>query len=231
MDKFPQFGLIVAYLVPGFIGLVGFVPLVPAVGQWLQPVNQGDMGFGPPIYALLAATGVGMIVSCFRWFVIDRLHHLTGLNAPSTDFSRLTERVDGLDYLAQNHFRYYEFAANTLLALVWTYCINRYFHTSSLLSVRTDLGMVLLLLVLLAASRDALAKYYSRTRQLLGEIAEKGFIGDTMYNGIGHHEEKGGSNSTTPPAANASESAKPASPPPVVKQPVGAKHKGDKQSK
>jgi hypothetical protein len=48
---------------------------------------------------------------------------------------------------------------------------------------------VILILVLFAASRDALAKYYHRTDSLLGAVAEKG--DQTMYNGIGHHEGSG----------------------------------------
>lgn len=60
-----QFGLIVAYLLPGFIALAGVAPLVPVVSSWLQPVNQG-LGIGPPVYAIMAATAMGMVVSCFR---------------------------------------------------------------------------------------------------------------------------------------------------------------------
>jgi hypothetical protein len=53
-----QFGLIVAFLIPGFIGLAGLAPLMPIVGEWLRPVNLGDFGIGPTIYALMAATAV-----------------------------------------------------------------------------------------------------------------------------------------------------------------------------
>ncbi len=94
-----QFGLIVAYVLPGFIGLAGVAPLFPAVGQWLQPIDRGDMGFGPPIYALMAATVVGLIVSCFRWLLLDQLHQWTGVRRPAWDDSRLETTLDGFDYL------------------------------------------------------------------------------------------------------------------------------------
>jgi hypothetical protein len=210
-----QFGLIIAYLIPGFIGLVGLVPLVPAIGRWLQPVSQGDLGFGPPVYALLAATALGQIVSCFRWVLLDQFHHLTGLKMPRIDFSQFGAHLSGFDYLVQNHFRYYECSGNTLLAVVWTYSINRFFRTSPFLGVGTDLGMVVFSLVLFAASRDALSRYYLRTRQLVGEVAEKGFRGEAMYNGCDHEKEAGGRNPrpvATKPAGKAVAPPKPQSP-------------------
>ncbi|MEI8194342.1 MAG: hypothetical protein WCI73_00375 [Phycisphaerae bacterium] len=199
MDPSPrQFGLIVAYLLPGFVGLVGLVPLLPAIGQWLQPERQGDLGFGPPVYALLAATAVGKIISCFRWVLVDQLHHHMGVKPPQWNDRRLDEVLGGFDYLVQNHFRYYEFAANMLIASLWAYLLNRIMQTSPILGTGTDLGMLVLTLVLFAASRDALAKYYSRTNRLLGQAAEKGSLGDIMYNGNHHAQEAGASSAPSP---------------------------------
>jgi hypothetical protein len=149
-----QFGLIVAYVLPGFIGLAGIAPLFPAVAQWLQPVERGDAGFGPPVYALMAATVVGLIVSCFRWLLLDQFHHWTGVKRPAWDDSRLERTLDGFDYLVQNHYRYYEFCGNTLIAAIGAYGLNRMMGTLPFLGAGTDLGMLVLSLVLFAASRD-----------------------------------------------------------------------------
>lgn len=190
VDNTPrQFGLIVAYLVPGFIGLAGVAPLVPAVASWLQPVDQGNIGFGPPVYALLGAIAVGLILSCFRWIFIDQVHHWTGVKRPDWDNSRLTEALGSFDYLVQSHYRYYEFAGNTLVAVLWAYGLNRVMKMSPLLGLGTDLGILAISLVLFVASRDALAKYYARTGQLIGQVAEKG--GSVMFNGNDHAKEAG----------------------------------------
>ncbi|HUO08151.1 MAG TPA: hypothetical protein VM008_07625 [Phycisphaerae bacterium] len=117
---------------------------------------------------------------------------------PPADFSTLADRIEGFDYLVQQHYRYFEFASNMLLAVAWAYAIHRCMRTSPFLGIGTDLGMAVLLIVLFAASRDALSKYYVRTHRLLGEIAEKGSCGEYMYNGIGHHEEVGGAPSKPP---------------------------------
>ena len=208
-----QFGLIVAYLIPGFVGLVGLAPLVPLVAQWLKPVHDGALGFGPPLYTLLAATTMSQIINCFRWVLLDQFHSWCGLRPTATDFSQLHARIDGFDYLVQNHYRYYQFAGNMLLAIVWAYGINRILKTSPSMGFGTDLGVVILVLVLFAASRDALAKYYHRTDSLLGTVAEKG--SPAMYNGVGHHEGSGADKKPSPeskPEVKNESTSKPAVP-------------------
>jgi hypothetical protein len=168
-----QFGLLVAYLVPGFVGLAGLALLVPTVARWLQPPLQADLGIGPPVYAVLAAMTVGMIISCVRWLLVDHAHHLTGLVPPLVDADQLEARLHVFNYFVEYHYRYYQFYANTLIAVVWTYALNRWRGTSPLLGVGTDLGIFILCLVLFAGSRDALAKYYSRTERLVGRLSQE----------------------------------------------------------
>jgi len=184
--SFSNFGLLVAYVLPGFIAVAGMAPIFPTLAGWLRPVAQGDLGLGPPVYAVLGATAVGLILSCFRWVLIDHVHQWTGVKQPVWDDSQLSELLGGFDYLVQNHFRYYEFTANTLLAVVGAYSVNRVLGTLPFLGLGTDLGVLILSVVLFAASRDALAKYYSRTGRMIGDIAEKEFRGRAMFNGNDH---------------------------------------------
>jgi len=184
-----QFGLILAYLIPGFVGLAGAAPLFPIISQWLKPVPDGVLGFGPTVYTLLAALTTSQIINCFRWLILDHIHSWTGIRAQSSNFGDLRNGVEGFDYLVQNHYRYYQFAGNMLLAVTWSYGVNRYLKTLPSLGPGTDLGMAILVVVLFAASRDALWKYYHRTHALLGGFAEKANY--TMYNGIGHHDGGG----------------------------------------
>jgi hypothetical protein len=184
-----------AVAVPGFIALGGMAMLVPAVRQWLQPLAyQGVSGIAPPIYAVLAATAIGMILSCFRWLIVDQLHHWTGVPHPLWDIDRLHERLDGFNQLVEYHFRYHQFYANTLLAILVTYLPNRFLATSSLLGPGTDLAIVILCAGLFAGSRDALTKYYVRTSRLIGQVAKKDEEGDLMTNGC-HHDEGAGATS------------------------------------
>lgn len=163
-----QFGLLIAYVLPGFVALVGLVPLSATVAHWLTPVANADFGLGPPLYAVLGATAMGKVLSCFRWVLLDHAHKWTGVRRPAWDDRRLDQVLGGFDYLVQSHYRYYEFCGNTLLAVLGTYGLNRALGTLPFLGLWTDLGMAALGLVLFAASRDALRNYYTRTGQLIG---------------------------------------------------------------
>jgi hypothetical protein len=193
-----QFGLIVAYLLPGFIGLAGIAHFVPLISVWLRPTTYAEASLGPPIYVLIAATTIGMVMNALRWIVVDHVHWWTGMVPPVWDDTKLETRLDAFDYLVENHYRYYQFVANTLVAVLWTYLINRLFGTSSLLSIRTDIGVAILCAALFATSRETLLKYYSRTSRLLG-VAYGGTSGDSiMHNGNDHGIEGGASQTPRP---------------------------------
>ena len=217
-----QFNLIIAYLIPGFIGLVGLVPLVPIVGHWLQPVNQGDLGFGPPVYAILAAIALGMLFSSIRWMLIDHIHHFTGIKPPKLRLLYLESRLEAFNYIVENKYRYYQHHANGLIALLWAYLPNRILQTSPLLGLGTDLGVLFLCAVLFATSRDELARYYADIGQLVGPVAEK--AGDDMSNGY-HHESGGGAPSKPRPES------KPEGKTVAPVKPDDAKNKGGAASK
>jgi len=168
MDTLPKhFGILIAYIIPGFIGLTGLPPFVPMVGQWLQPVDHADPGLGPPVYILIAALGVGMIVNCVRWLLIDHIHRWTGVPKAKSNFHKMGDNLDAFNYLVQNHYVFYQFYAGALVALAWSYSIWRFAETSRFLGPGTDLGTLILCAVLFIGSRDALMKYRSRLGQLL----------------------------------------------------------------
>src|SRR5712671_5880452 len=94
-----QFGLLIAYLLPGFVALAGIAPLVPTVAGWLKADQTAS--FGAPLYALLAATAVGMVVSCFRWLIVDKIHVFFGVSAPTFNARALEERPAAFNYLVE----------------------------------------------------------------------------------------------------------------------------------
>lgn len=157
-----------AYLLPGFIALAGVAPLVPTVAEWLRPVNIGDGWLGPPVYAVLAAFATGLIISCFRWLLIDPTMRLWGVGARCTDFRRLEGRLGEFNYWVEQHYRYYQFFGGAFVAVTWAYLVNRILKTSPLLGIGTDLATLILCAVLLAGARDSLQKYRQRISQLVG---------------------------------------------------------------
>lgn len=157
-----NFGLVIAYVLPGFTALQGFPLLSPSAIAWGTGEDPN-----PQLSAFLSSTvmalAAGLTVSTVRWFVIDKLHHLTGLKPPARDFSKLEERVGAFEYLVLVHYRYYKFYANMVVALLWRYAVHDY-----PLGLRGAACLPFALLFLIA-SRDSLRKYYRRTGELLGE--------------------------------------------------------------
>lgn len=189
-----SFGVLVAYVLPGFLALLGLTPVFPTVARWLQPIGQGDWELGPPLYAILAATMIGMVLSCFRWVLLEPLHGILGLRRPQWDDRKLDRVLEGFDYLVLNHYRYYEFCSNTLLAAAGGYLMNRAAGTAAWLGWMTDIVIATVCGVLFAASHNALKNYYARTGSLVG-ISISRTSGDAiMYNGNDH----GGTTTGTP---------------------------------
>lgn len=180
-----EFGLLVAYVLPGFIALWG-------VGQILEPVHlwlAGPMDAGPTIsgffYVVLGSIAAGMTVSAIRWAVVDSIHHRTGLRKPAWDDGALEQRLNAYQLLIEIHYRYYQFYANVLVALPFSYILWRFSSSARhAANVGVDLGVLFIELVFIAASRDALSKYYRRTERLLGSQKRK----SPMTNG-GHHQD------------------------------------------
>jgi hypothetical protein len=101
-----NFGLLIAYVLPGFTLLWGVGSISPAVHAWLgAPAAEGPT-IGGFLYATLASVTAGMTVSTVRWLVIDSIHHHTGLRRPRWNFATLHLNVTAFDVMVENHYRY-----------------------------------------------------------------------------------------------------------------------------
>ena len=162
-----NFGLLIAYVLPGFVTLWGIALVSPAVQVWLLGSTASGPNVSGFMYVSITSVATGMTVSAVRWATVDSLHAVTGLVRPAWDDSRLSERLQGFEALVENHYRYYQFYANMLVALALAYPTWRVSAGSGLFQP-TDLGFLLVEGVFLAASRDALRRYYHRSAILLG---------------------------------------------------------------
>lgn len=164
-----NFGLLVAYVLPGFLTILSLSQHSPTVQTWLAASSVADSPtVGGFLYITLASVATGMIVSVLRWLLLDSIHHHTGLRPPAWNFSTLQRNLSAFQAVVENHYRYYQFYGNTLVAtLIFVTTRNPpllFWPQSPILSVVTTLAI---LAVLFAASRDALKKYYDRAGVLL----------------------------------------------------------------
>ena len=162
-----NFGLLIAYLLPGFVALLG-VSYFSATVRGLLTITEATTAptVGGFLYLTLASVAAGLTASTVRWAVIDTLHHRTGIRPPGWDFGRLQEHVEAYIILVENHYRFFQFYANMLMSLVFTWACRRAALSPPL--GWFDLAFGLLVVILFAGSRDALAKYYTRGLCLLG---------------------------------------------------------------
>lgn len=167
----PNFGLIIAYLIPGAIALYGVSYFLPIVRSWFGTTPADAPTLGGFLYLTIAAIAAGMTVSTVRWGIVDTMHHWTGIEPPRLDFTRLSANVSGYDYLIEIHYRYYQFYANCIVALAFAYVLRRAALGRGMLTWDIWDGSFLVLeLIFWAGSRDTLRKYYRRAEQLLAPM-------------------------------------------------------------
>ena len=123
------FGLIIAYVFPGLIGLYALGLHVPLIQSWFGhvAVSADGAGFRSPtvvefLLLLIVSAGVGVILSVVRWAIFEEA--LKGLfpktaTAPRKQHDDSSEQA--LQGIIMQLYRYYQFCANTSVAVTCFY--------------------------------------------------------------------------------------------------------------
>ncbi len=164
-----NFGPLIAYLVPGLTTLFGFSQVSASLRTWIEIGSLGSPTLGGFLYLTVASIAVGMVVSAIRWAIVDSIHAWTGLAMQPLNFRRLNECVEAIQLLIEIHYRHYQFYANMLVATIISYACYRYKSIGLLAFGWVDAGMLFLLVIFAAASRDTLGKYIRRSEQVLSQ--------------------------------------------------------------
>jgi hypothetical protein len=119
-----NFGILIAYLLPGFVVLWALRPFVPTVELWLGMPTGTSPTVGGFLYVTIAAVGAGVIISAIRWAIVDQIYHRTGIPAPAWDFRYFPANVAAVESHVQDHYRYYQCYANLLIAVIFGYTLT-----------------------------------------------------------------------------------------------------------
>jgi hypothetical protein len=163
-----DFGLLIAYVLPGFTSLWGATHLTDALQPWFGQLPDTVPTVGGFLYMTVAAIAAGITVSTVRWLVVDPIHHHTGIQPPAWDFSLLKESTPAFTIIVDHYYRYYQSSANLLVSITFVYLARRW--ALGFLSApvgMADLGFLVLAIILFLGSRDSLHRYYTRGGQLL----------------------------------------------------------------
>lgn len=86
-----NFGLLIAFVLPGFIVLWGASYFSATVRLWLSTADATPT-VGGFMFGTLASVAAGVTVSTVRWLVIDKIRDWTGIRQPPWNFSRLGQK-------------------------------------------------------------------------------------------------------------------------------------------
>lgn len=160
-----NFGILIAYILPGLVTLRGLSWMSPDSTLWLSDAIISQATVGGFLYVTLAALAAGLSVSTLRWAVVDQLIHRLVIREPERDFSRLHEKLAAYDYLVTSHYQFYQFYGNSLIAIALAgigYHIHYDRHSWAI-----SLAVVFLLVLFWSAACDTLKKYYQQGEILL----------------------------------------------------------------
>lgn len=213
------FGLLIAYVVPGFVTLLGLAWVSDSVRSWLMGAAEAGPTVGGFFFVAVASVGSGMVASLVRWALLDTLHHHTGVVRPVLNESKLADKLSAFNYLVEHHYRYYQFYGNSMVAALFAYALWKTVDRSHPAFGWVEAGLFVLVSLFIAGSRDALRKYYAGGELVLGRVERK----PQMTNGKHPHrpektalkaqssnhshpkpvkEISGRAGTATPPAAN-----------------------------
>ncbi len=165
-----NFGLLIAYLLPGFVMLFGWSFVSDIIATWLLSPPYAQPTLGGVLYVTLASLGLGLTISAIRWAVIDPIHHRTGIPLPPRDFVTLADKLEAYQYLVVTHYDYYKFFANSSLALLFSFMVVALSPT--VIPFWIWIVGIVIEVIFWLAQRDTLAKYCRQGCLLLGENGE-----------------------------------------------------------
>jgi hypothetical protein len=162
-----NFGVLIAYLVPGATALWGLSSFSPSLRAWFASTPSDAPTISGFLYLTVASLAVGMTVTAIRWACVDLVHAATGLTAPELDFSQLPGKVDAYRLLIEIHYVHYQFYSNAFVATGIAWICHRITVQPPCRITWIDPAFVLVEAIFFLTSRDTLRKYHQRTQQLL----------------------------------------------------------------
>jgi hypothetical protein len=197
-DDLPKsFGLLIAYLLPGVVGLWALSYFAPFIREWFgaaartKPeggIEGATSSVGGFLFVALGSIGVGLFVQAIRWLAYEKLL-LVSTTRWRRDYpnlnhaARKTETEAAYAALIDNHYRYYQFYSNTSVTLPLLYgvwCFKSHPPIHSLIG--WGAAVILAELVLIETGIGALDLFFNKAEMLLGTRPPKRLEGH-MSNG------------------------------------------------
>jgi hypothetical protein len=167
-----NFGTVIAYLIPGFIGLSGLTKYVATFDALLGGDKRvPEAASIVPI--TLVALAIGTIINAISWALVRPLITLSGVSRPANlNYTELKpDDIPIYNLIVEGNFRYHQFYANTFVAVVilaptW---LVRPINGNAM----RDISFFIVTVILFLAARDSLKRAYVRFKALLQKEEKK----------------------------------------------------------
>lgn len=170
-----NFGLVIAFLLPGFICLWGLSFSYTEIAALLAKSSVDESpSVGGFLYASLASLALGLLLSAVRWLILDHVLLWTGIQQSPLDFSQLKDSGKSMAFNAiiEHHYRYYQYYSNTLVGIFIAFLVYLV-RGPAYPPLSVWVLVMAVLIALFFGSRDALGKYEDRAESILGTGASE----------------------------------------------------------
>lgn len=166
-DLSKAFGLTIAFLLPGLVGLYALSFFDPRILDWFGLASKQEASVGGFLFVVVSSVGTGVFISGLRWLTMDWM-----FGTPPAVESKARTRDPQTEHIYQDiriqHYQFYQFYSNMLCALVLTYAA--WFATTK--PQWSDAGIRLAILVggvvvLFLSARNAVQHYDRKVLSLL----------------------------------------------------------------
>jgi hypothetical protein len=117
-----SFGYLIAFLLPGLLGLYAASYWIPEIDVLLQPIQNANANVGPSIMLLLIAVGIGVCVSSVRHFVLVEFFYkkiFKKRGIPSDIYTGVSpDELVWHKTLAEEHYRYHQFYGGCAVSIL-----------------------------------------------------------------------------------------------------------------
>ena len=159
-----SFGILIAFVIPGWVILLGLSLHLPTVDGWLTASHENQPAVGGFLFSMLASVTLGMLTSTIRWLILDQVfRRLLPANIGEPNFRELRDSNEGLQTLVEGHYRYYQFNANLLVASAAAAVLRWLAFDISIVEM---VGAACLWVVVGLGARNAFDLYHKRVGQL-----------------------------------------------------------------
>lgn len=164
-----DFGTIIAYLLPGFLGFYGLRYISPAIDNLIELSYSKDGGIGVEISVILFSLSAGVIISAIRANLLDLIQEKTGVGTPNLNYSKLSNDnvLKVYEAAISNTYRFAQFYGNTFVAMSFLLGAKIYSSANILESWEIIIIMLVALIILFIAHRSQLSSTYSILKEIL----------------------------------------------------------------